>query len=577
MPVLRHQLRPGAYYDSIVLMQLQRALAELPGVEDAGVVMATAANLAILEANGLLPEEGVTARPDDLLVVVRAEEEAAAREALDRVEELLIRRGGSGEAGEGYRPRSLEAAFQLLPEARWVLVSVPGRHAPRVAREALEAGRNVFLYSDNVPVAEEVALKRRARERGLLVMGPDCGTARVGGVGFGFANRVRRGPVGLVAASGTGLQAVASRLHQLGTGLSHALGTGGRDLSAEVAGATAGPALDLLARDPETEVIVLISKPPAPQVTRRLLARARGLGKPVVVGFLGAPAPARRLGSLWFASGLEDAAALAAERVAEADTVEGNTGEGNTGEDATKPAAASPPAGGPYLRALFSGGTLASETFLALEPFLRPLFSNLSSRPEQHPADPATSRGHTVLDLGADEYTVGRLHPMMDFDLRRRRLLQEAGDPETGLILLDVVLGDGAHPDPAGELAPAVAQALAERPDLEVAVLVVGTGEDPQGMAEQQQRLAAAGARVFHHLGELLDHLLDRLAALPGLEAGLPVPLEVLQPPVAAINVGVETFYSSLAAQGARAVQVDWRPPAGGDEKLMALLERMRS
>ncbi len=311
---VRCAVRAGSYYDSVVLMQLQRALAALPGVLDAGVVMATPANLEVLAASGLAPGEGVSAGPHDLLIAIKAESDAAAGEALARVDALLqVRRGAGGDGGQDFRPRGLASALKSLPEARWVLISVPGRHAAAVAEEALAHGRNVFLYSDNVPLEREVTLKRTARERGLLVLGPDCGTAVIGGVGLAFANRVRRGPIGLIGASGTGLQAVMSQVHALGSGISQAIGTGGRDLSAEVGGITALQALDLLRRDPETRVIVLISKPPAPEVAARLLGLARSAGKPVVVYFQGAPLPGRRIGSLLFAASLSEAAEIALE------------------------------------------------------------------------------------------------------------------------------------------------------------------------------------------------------------------------------------------------------------------------
>src|SRR5436305_6078657 len=252
-PAVRCAVRAGSYYDSVVLMQLQRALAALQGVLDAGVMMATPANRELLAASGLLPDGGITAGPHDLLIAIKAETDAAAGEALARVYALLqARPSAAGNGEQDFRPRGLASALKSLPEACWVLISVPGRHAAAVAEEAIDQGRNVFLYSDNVPVEREVALKRKARERGLLVLGPDCGTAVVGGVGFGFANRVRRGPVGLIGASGTGLQAVMSHLHALGSGISQAIGTGGRDLAAEVGGITALPAPDLLRRAPRT-------------------------------------------------------------------------------------------------------------------------------------------------------------------------------------------------------------------------------------------------------------------------------------------------------------------------------------
>jgi FdrA protein len=555
-PVTRSAVRAGSYHDSVVLMQLQRALAALPGVLDAGVVMATAANRELLAAGGL--DGGPEAGPDDLLILIKAESEAAAGEALARVDALLRVRPSGGPEGD-FRPRSLAGALKQLPEARWVLISVPGRYAADVAEEALDHGRNVFLYSDNVPLDREVALKRRARDQGLLVLGPDCGTAVLGGVGFGFANRVRRGPVGLVGASGTGLQAVMSELHRRGSGISHAIGTGGRDLSTEVAGITAVQSLDLLARDPETRVIVLLSKPPAPEVKELLLARASCAGKPVVVYFLGEEVllHEEKNANLWQVSTLDDVA----ERTLQLLETAGRNDEEE-------------PISG-YVRGLFSGGTLAFEADQGLCKYIAPVWTNFgeSSRLEAS----ARSKGHTVLDLGADEFTVGRLHPMIDQDLRLRRLRQEAADPSVSVILLDVVLGDGAHADPAGELAPVIAEALAE-----VVVVVIGTEEDPQGLGVQIATLERAGAHVFRTMANALLWIGRRIedpeaTKYPEAPLGGPeVPLETVHAPVAVVNIGIESFQASLAAQGAQVVQVDWRPPAGGNEKLAGLLARMK-
>ena len=567
--VTRSAVRAGSYHDSVVLMQLQRALAALPGVIDAGVIMATPANREVLAAGGLEAETG--AGPDDLLIVIKAETDEAAGEALSRVDPLLQVRRSSGD-GQGFRPHALATALKQLPAARWVLVSVPGRYAAAVADEALEHGRNVFLYSDNVSLESEAALKRKAREKGLLVLGPDCGTAVLGGVGFGFSNRTRPGRIGLIGASGTGLQAVISSLDARGLGISQAIGLGGRDLSAGVGGVTAAQALDLLQRDPETKVIVLISKPPAPEVMRRLLACARATDKPVVVCFLGAAPSGHKLGNVTFASSLEEAAEEAREAL---------IFEQRGGLQETPVRFAS---GQRWVRGLFSGGTLALETLSRLSAVLTPVFSNIPLVAEQRLADPLRSQGHTILDLGADEFTVGRLHPMMDFDLRLRRLRQEAGDPEVALLLLDLVLGDGSHADPAGELAPAIERVRSEADaagrTLAVAVLMIGTEQDPQDLREQAKTLERAGARVCRSVGELVDYTLLRMDEIRSGElpepGGPPVPLEVIRETRAAVNVGIETFSASLAAQGAEVVQMDWRPPAGGNEKLAAILSRMK-
>jgi FdrA protein len=550
-------------------MQLQRSLAALPGVLDAGVVMGTEANKEILAKTGLLTAEAQAAVADDLVIVIKAETEAGAEAALGQVDELLTRRRSV--VDQAYLPKSLESAAGMLPEAGWVLVSVPGRYAAGVAREALRLGKHVFLYSDNVSLEDEVSLKQSGREKGLLVMGPDCGTAIVNGVGLGFANRVRRGPIGMVAASGTGLQQVSSRIHQLGGGLTHALGTGGRDLSEAVGAVTAHQGLDLLSRDPETEVIVLVSKPPSPQVAKSLLEAARAAGKPVVVDFIGYASSARRVDNLHFANTFDEAAGLAVELADSPPEAELIPGVDRFA------------AGQRYLRGLFSGGTLAYEALLLLQDYLPAVYSNLPLKKEHRLENALVSRAHTIVDMGEDEFTVGRLHPMMDNDLRIRRLQQEAEDPEVAVILLDVVLGYGAHPDPAGELAPAIAEARAVAAEagrtLEVVAVVVGTDEDPQDMEAQIEKLADAGARVetsndaaVRYVGRLVRPVSGHQSAV-GFQ---PVDLAVLQKPLAAINVGLGSFTESLQAQDAPVIQVDWKPPAGGNERLMALLEKMK-
>ncbi len=557
MNALRSEIRPGAYYDSVVLMQLQRALAALPGVIDAGVVMATPANLELLAASALLTAEGRQANPDDLLLVIKAETEEAAEAALAQVESLLQQRRVGGEAG--FRPKSLATALRMLPHAQWVLISAPGRFAAGVARQALALGRHVFLYSDNVSLADEVALKQAAWQQGLLVMGPDCGTAIIQGVGLGFANRVRRGVIGLVGASGTGLQAITSHIHQLGGGVSQAIGVGGRDLSQAVGGLTARQALDLLGRDPATQVIVLVSKPPAPAVAAQLLALARSLSKPVVVDFIGYPPPARRLGNVYFAATLRESAELSYALSLETPKMAGNRPNPFTG----------------YVRGLFSGGTLAYEAVLALQGLLVPLYTNTPIQPAQALADPWLSQAHTLVDMGADEFTQGRLHPMLDQDTRIRRLRQEAADPAVGFILLDVVLGAGAHPDPAAELVPVVAEIKAQR-DLPIGVILVGTDDDPQSRAAQAEQFLQAGARLFEDTTAAAEYIARHAPAADAAPA-MPVALNLLGEPLAAVNIGLESFYTSLLAQGADALQVEWRPPAGGNEKMAALLARLRN
>lgn len=571
MPITKGEIRSGAYYDSVILMQLQRSLAGLPGVVDAGVIMGTAANKELLEQSDLLAPEVESAGADDMVIVIKAEAEDDLQSALDSVDELLAARRSSG-VDEEFLPKSLETASQMLPEAGWVLISVPGRYAAGVSRQALDLGKHVFLYSDNVTSMDEIRLKKSAAEKGLIVMGPDCGTAIVNGIGLGFANKVRRGPIGLVAGSGTGLQQVTARIHQFGGGITHALGTGGRDLSEPVGAVTARQGLSLLSRDPETKVIVLVSKPPAKSVADELVRAARKAGKPVVVNFIGYATAQRQVDNIYFATSFDEAAYLAVKLAAE--TVKPQAFD----LDDFAP-------GQRYLRGLFSGGTLAYEALLVLEGYLPEVYSNVPMDKKYRLEDSLVSQEHTILDLGEDEFTVGRLHPMMDNDLRIRRLEMEAEDPQVAILLLDLVLGYGAHPDPASELAPAIktAKASAQKAGrhLEVITVASGTDEDPQDLNAQIQQMEEVGARVFTSNDEATSYA-GRMAAALNQEAGeaedplSEVDLEALTRPMTAINVGLETFTESLNDQGAGVIQVDWRPPAGGNEKLMGILERMK-
>ncbi len=577
MAIIKTEIRSGAYFDSVILMQLQRSLAELPGVDDAGVVMGTEANLDLLRQTGLLVDEIKAAKADDLVLVVKAKDAKTAQEALAQVDELVAARRSREGAGEDFLPKSLESADKTLPGTNWVLISVPGRYAAGVSREALRLGKHVFLYSDNVTVEEEIDLKKTGAEKGLLVMGPDCGTAIINGIGLGFANQTRKGTIGMVAASGTGLQQVSVRIHHMGGGLTHALGTGGRDLSSRVGGLTARMALDLLDRDPETRVIVLVSKPPDKEAAEAILNYARGLSKPVVVNFIGFQTTLQKIDNLQFVSTFDETAAAAVALSEGLDTLK-EINEINLDGFAS---------GQRYLRGLYSGGTLAYEALLILDYYLPGVYSNVPINKELKLENSLISQEHCIVDLGEDEFTVGRLHPMMDHELRLIRLETEANDPEVALILLDIVLGHGSHPDPAGELAPAVAAAkeVAHKANrrLDIVVTLSGTDLDPQDMTAQQTAFEKAGALVFlssdtavRYAGRLISQL-NGLPESNSLTSFKPVDLASLKADFGAINVGLESFMESLQAQDAGVIQVDWKPAAGGNADLAALLEKMKA
>ena len=497
-------IKANLYKDSVALMRMAQVVLAQPGVRQATLMMGTPANKAILTQAGLHSAQSESARPGDLMIVVDADTAEQMSAANAQFAELLEgNREASGDAASTARmaPRSIATALPGAHAQRVTLaqISVPGPYAAAEAMKALRNGLDVFLFSDNVPLAQERALKLLARERGLLVMGPDCGTAIVNGTPVGFANVVRRGPISLVGASGTGLQEATCRIHGLGGGVRHAIGTGGRDVSAEIGGITMLQALALLADDAATRVIAIVSKPPAPEVARQVLDRLREIGKPSVVLFLGADLSRERFPhGIVAVSTLYDAAA-AAVALAEGHAFDAPVSARQWAlapeDDARRFAPAQR-----YLRALYSGGTFATEAQLLWRARGFDVHSNAPVG-ARAPQDTRVGGGqHIALDMGGDEFTVGRPHPMIDPQPRVARLLEEAADPSTAVIVLDVVLGYGAHPDPAGALAPAIAHAKAacarEGRHLAVVSFVCGTEDDPQRLSVQQSTLREAGALV---------------------------------------------------------------------------------
>jgi FdrA protein len=459
---------PNRYADSVRLMAVARVLREREGVQACELAMGTPANLEALARLGVAAE----AAPGDLVIAVNADE-GASGDALADAERALSAPPGDATPGTAaqVRPRSLAAATRELTDANVAVISVPGDYAVLEAHRALSAGMHVFLFSDHVAIERELELKRRGAELGLLVMGPECGTAMVAGVGLGFANVVRPGPVGIVAASGTGAQETACLLDAAGGGVSHIVGVGGRDMSPEVGGLMLREGMRMLAADRATETLLLVSKPPAPEVVAAL-AEAVPAGLRVVAAFVGwdgdeAPFevhPTLEEGAL--AAGGGDVAGI---------------GELETAVDRARSRTA-----GRALVGLYSGGSLAHEAATILEPELGPLGGNVGR-------GRGNGAGHAIFDLGDGAYTRGRPHPMLDLDVRLEMLEQAASDPRIGCVLLDVVLGHGAHLDPAAELAPAVERAAA---DGLVVARVCGTRDDPQDGSRQETTLREAGALI---------------------------------------------------------------------------------
>lgn len=547
-------VKKGSFQDSVSLMIISRKLSERPEVDQVSVMMGTPANKAMLDSTGFWHDDFADATPNDICVAVRTHEEQPEileliREQLEK--ELSAIANASGSSQRLLKARRWESACQKLPQANLLLISVAGEYAASVAKEGLLAGKNVMIFSDNVPLEQEVELKTLARERELIVMGPDCGTAMIAGSPLAFANVLPDGGIGVIGASGTGIQEVTSQIALHQQGISHAIGLGGRDLSADVGGMSALTALEMLAADAATRVIAFVSKPPSPQVRTRIIEAMQKVGKPVVALFLGSKPEQRREGNVWLAHSLSDAAQLAVllMRVAQQREIQ-------------------PEVAGKGIYGLYAGGTLAAEAAMLLSAGLGIPVS------ESHvDGVMLETGGHRIVDLGDDSYTLGRPHPMIDPTTRSIEIEKLAAMPDIGVLLLDVVLGYGACANPAGAVVDAIELVRAKRaaPLVTIATLT-GTDADPQGRNGQIDILRAAGIAVVETLEEAV---LLAISLTHHQDVSATVEHCALLDGIQVINAGLRSFALDLQSSGTPVVHYQWAPIAGGNARLASLLKQL--
>ncbi len=493
--VLKNIVKNNTYQDSVFLMSIANRVKSLKGIEEVSCLMGTPENKKLLIEVNLLTGEGREAEANDLLIAISARNKKAIEEALEEIKKLLVEKKVRKEGGEAILPKSLNSAIGQFPDVNLIHISIPGKYVRWEAEKALEKGLNLFIFSDNVSIEDELALKKIAKKKNLLVMGPDCGTAIINGIALGFANVVRKGDIGIVAASGTGLQEVSCLIHKAGLGISQGIGTGGRDLSKEIGGITMLQGIKALEDDLGTKIIVLISKPPAEEVADRIIKEVKKGKKPFVINFLGAKLE-RESKRIHFVSTLEETAhkAVALSKKEEYKPkvfsekqeriISLAKKETSKLKDKQK-----------YIRGLFSGGTLCDETMLILKDLIGDVYSNIPLKPYLKLKDSRKSQKNSLVDLGDDEFTKGRPHPMIDFTLRNERIIQEARDSEVAVILLDIVLGYGAHPNPANALVPVMKEA--KRRNVSVVASLCGTEDDPQDYKRQRKELEKMGVIIM--------------------------------------------------------------------------------
>lgn len=499
--ILYNQIKENAYYDSVTLMVISSKISSLEGVENAAVMMGTDQNKELMKNSGLLSPENENVRTSDMIVGILAQNQEIIDEAIGVIKEQLDNKKTVSSSGE-IRVKALDSAIKRVPDLNFTVISVPGRYAKNEAIKALNNDLNVLLFSDNVTIEEENELKDYAIEKGLLMMGPDCGTAIINGTSLGFANGVKRGNIGLVAAAGTGLQEVSVIIDKLGAGISQAIGTGGRDLKDEIGGKMMLFGLNALVNDDDTKVIVLISKPPSPKVMEKALETVKRINKPVVTCFLGGDVSLVKGSGAIPAETLEDAATMAVM------IANGNPPESTfftISNDEIKSIAESEinklQDNQKYVRGLYSGGTICYEGMLIMKETIGNVYSNVPLKEEFKLENPEVSKENTFLDMGEDYFTDGVPHPMIDTRLRVERIKKESKDPETALLLLDLVLGYGSNDDPAGALAPAIIEAKKTAADggryLSVVASICGTEMDPQNKEKQSAKLREAGVIIM--------------------------------------------------------------------------------
>ena len=498
--IIKAVIRKNAYYDSVTLMAISKKIEEIDGVANAVVSMGTEMNKELLQNAGMMTAEIEKASPSDLIIAFRLADESINDKVLSEVEAALKKKTNSGKGESEVAPASIASAVKLLPDANMAVISLPGQYAAKEAMRALRKGLHVMLFSDNVTIDQEVELKSYAHEQGLLMMGPDCGTAIINNKGFCFANEVRNGNIGVVGASGTGTQEVTVLIDRLGGGVSQVIGTGGRDLTEAVGGIMMCDALAALNEDENTQVILLLSKPPVKSVADKVLAEAEKCTKPVVVCFINSGLETAPGSEIYFEGTLEEASRRA---VGLAGKLQNNLENENNSEVSglINEFQVKRNVNQKYIRGLFCGGTLCDEAMYIFRDSVKDnaanVYCNVAKNPEERMADPYISVEHSFVDLGDDNFTVGKPHPMIDPSLRNPRIIQEAQDPNVAVILMDVVLGYGSHRDPAGVALEAIkeAKAIAEKDGRSLCFVayVCGTDKDIQDFAAQEAKLAAEG------------------------------------------------------------------------------------
>ena len=520
-------IKGGMYYDSVTLMQVAKELSSMKGIMDSAVVMATAENKSIVKTSGLYTQDLDKASDNDLVIIVKADNAAILSKGFKRADEILKeKRKTVASSSKGKNAQSLDNAVEMLEGANMALISVAGKYAGSLAERCLDKDLNVMLFSDNISLEAEIALKKKALKKNLLVMGPDCGTAIINGAPLAFANSVKRGNIGIVAASGTGLQEVSCIISNEGGGISQGIGTGSRDVKKEVGAISFLAALKDLEKDDKTDVILLVSKPPHPSVMKKIIKAAKNIKKPIAAVFLGGSLKMKLKDNFYLAKTLQEAALKAVYIAKEGKPHQAKVKIFDINIELEKIAiehAKNKSSKQKYLRGLFTGGTFVSESQIVLKDIIGHTWSNVPLDKKYKLKNSLSLKENSIIDLGEDEFTVGRPHPMIDFSLRNKLIISESKKADIAVMLLDMVLGYGSNMKPIEDIMPAINQAFKNNRKLSIIVSVTGTETDPQTRSKVVNALIKAGVVVVDSnasasrlAGEILRHVCRKISQVTG-------------------------------------------------------------
>ena len=489
--VIKNYILKNCYYDSVFLMRLARKLSEKDNVGNVSIGMGTPLNKDTIIDLGLNTDDLEKAGPNDLIIAIKATDERVCENAKEEFFTLVNERDTSALKNAF---RTIAGAKSAVSDANLAVISVAGEYAATEAKRALQNDMNVFMFSDNVPLEDEVELKKLALSKNKFMMGPGCGLSFINGVAIGLCSMVNRGDIGLAGASGSGIQEVMILVHRNGFGISHAIGTGGRDMSDEVGGISMIQSIRALEADERTRVIALISKPPAKSALITVIDEIKKCSKPVVVHFLNGDNKFLKENGILYSESFDNTAKMVMELSCGHEVKLKKVFDSDI--DVLSEVKKFSPSQ-KYIRAILCGGSLADEMQIICNSKNRKIYSNVAFDSELLLDDPYTSIENTVIDIGDEVFTKGRAHVAIDPTARVNRFIKEARDPETAVIYLDFLLGYALHTDPASIMAEVIIEektrAASEGRHLCVIATICGSDMDPQNFSKQAQILKDAG------------------------------------------------------------------------------------